>query len=233
IMPGGLRQALAPLIAAPAAFFGALAMSGLPVFTDVRAVVAVLFTGASAVLSIAYAEILERRRRALWTASSTDPLSELFNRRYLIERFEDLQTEATARGAPLSVLVFDIDQFKRINDTYGHAAGDDVIRAVARLLSESTRATDLSGRLGGEEFVLVLDGSDADFAATVGERVRASVESTRFPLSSGELCVTISVGITTQPAGEHRSIDQLLREADDALYRSKRTGRNRVTVFAP
>lgn len=230
IMPGGLRRALLPIAVAPAIFFGVLATGSSPVFADMRAVVAALFTAMSALLSIAYAEINERRRRAIWTASSVDSLSQLFNRRYLLERFAELHAAAQALRQPLSVLVVDIDEFKRINDTYGHAAGDVVIRGVARLLSESTRATDLSGRLGGEEFVLVLEGHDSDIAAAVGERIRASVEETSFPIAGAELRVTISVGVTTQAVGATRTIDDLLREADDALYASKRSGRNRVSI---
>jgi diguanylate cyclase (GGDEF)-like protein len=232
IMPGGIRRALAPVVASPLLFFGVLAATGAPVFADSRAVVAVLFTGTSASLSLAYAQVLERRRRAVWTASSIDSLSGLFNRRYLLERFEALQAKTREARLPLSVLLFDIDEFKRINDTHGHAAGDEVIRAVASILSNSTRATDLSGRLGGEEFVLVLDDTDHDVALAVGERIRASVEAAHIETAEGAVHVTLSVGITSQPADEGRSIDALLREADDALYRSKRAGRNRVTMFA-
>jgi diguanylate cyclase (GGDEF)-like protein len=232
IMPGGMRRALLPVVVAPFIFFGILAASGVAVLGDMRAAVAVVFTACSAALSLAYAEILERRRRAIWTASCIDSLSQLYNRRYLLERFEALQEVTHRAGVPLSVLLFDIDEFKRINDTHGHTAGDVVIREVANVLAESTRAGDLSGRIGGEEFVLVLDRTDAETAAAIGERIRASVAATRVRLASGELGVTLSVGVTTQPGGAQRTIDQLMREADDALYRSKRDGRNRVTVFA-
>ena len=232
IMPGGSRLAALPILVSLALFFAVLAAKGAPIFASTRDVLAFVFTITGGVLSLAYAEVSERRRRAVWTASSIDSLSRLSNRRHLLERFEELCARATSRGAPISVLLFDIDRFKRINDSHGHAAGDVVIRAVAGMLLESSRATDLSGRLGGEEFVVVLDDADSEVAAAVAERIRASVEAARFLVEAGELAVTLSVGISTQPGGEQRSIDELLREADAALYESKREGRNRITLFS-
>lgn len=232
IVPGGLRYAIFPVLAAPVVYFGALAISGVSVMSDVRSMVAVNFTLASAVLSLAYAEVLERRRRDTFEASSIDSLSGLFNRRFLLERFAELEARAEENGSPLGVILLDVDEFKRINDTHGHAAGDLVIQAVAQVIRESIRATDLSGRFGGEEFAVILDGADEEAARRVGERIRETVEATEIHLPGGALTVTVSAGITIKPAGEARSLDRLLREADEALYRSKRAGRNRVTVSA-
>ncbi|HWM46786.1 MAG TPA: PleD family two-component system response regulator [Xanthobacteraceae bacterium] len=163
----------------------------------------------------------------------TDGLTGLHNRRYMETHVTTLVEQAAARGKPLSVLVLDIDYFKSINDTYGHDAGDDVLREFSLRLKKSIRGIDLACRYGGEEFVVVMPETDLAIAAAVAERVRRGIATESFPISQGARAVdvTISVGI----AGLMHPTDtaaEILKRADQALYRAKRDGRNRVVADA-
>ncbi len=230
IMPGGAARAAPAILMALGIFFGLMPHDFHLEYGDVRPKVILLLNSVAAGLSLAYAEVLERWRKGASTASSVDALTELYNRRYLLERFGTLHAEARTEPRPISVLVLDIDHFKRVNDTLGHAAGDDVIRSVARTLAGSIRANDIAGRLGGEEFVLVLDHCDVGAATSVGERIRATIANTPLRLGAETLRATVSIGIATQPAGAFIEAETLLRAADDALYESKRAGRDRITI---
>lgn len=162
----------------------------------------------------------------------TDGLTGLHNRRYLDNHLKTLFNRAAARSRPLSLCITDIDRFKTVNDTYGHDAGDEVLREFARRIRSTVRGADLACRYGGEEFVVVMPDTDAASAAAVAERLRGIIEATAFPLPSGEkLFVTASLGISTfSPSIE--TPEQLLKSADQALYRAKTEGRNRVVASA-
>lgn len=158
-----------------------------------------------------------------------DGLTGLLNRRELLRRAEGALAQAHEHGAPLAAILFDIDHFKRFNDTYGHAIGDEVLRLVARSASDAVREADLLGRYGGEEFTVVLPQSDARAALEVAERLRALLAATALQTEAhGALAVTISVGVACCDPGE--ALDALLHRADLALYESKRRGRNAVTL---
>jgi two-component system cell cycle response regulator len=163
----------------------------------------------------------------------TDGLTGLHNRRYLERHLATLVQQATARGKPLSVLVVDVDHFKSINDTYGHAAGDEVLREFARRVRKAVRGIDLAGRLGGEEFVIAMPDTDAALAMLVGERLRQRIAGDPFRIARGEqaITVTVSIGIASLTTGDETP-DVLLRRADEAVYRAKRNGRNRVVAAA-
>jgi diguanylate cyclase (GGDEF)-like protein/PAS domain S-box-containing protein len=163
----------------------------------------------------------------------TDPLTGLFNRRHLLEIAERDVELARRHKHPLATLMIDIDHFKAVNDTYGHATGDEVLCAVATRLRGSLRTSDIFGRVGGEEFVAVLPETEAEQARIVAERVRCAVGNEPVHTKAGEIGVTASVGLATltDRNGDAPSIlDSLLKSADEALLEAKRAGRNRVRV---
>ncbi|MBY5348396.1 PleD family two-component system response regulator [Rhizobium leguminosarum] len=163
----------------------------------------------------------------------TDPLTGLYNRRYLDNHLNVLFNRSMARGRPLSVLITDIDRFKHVNDTYGHDGGDEVLREFSNRVRSTIRGADLACRYGGEEFVVVMPDTSPEIAAAVAERLRAAIESAPFMLKhSGEaLNVTASFGIASRIASV-LTPGQLMKQADLALYEAKNTGRNRVVAAA-
>ena len=176
---------------------------------------------------------LREKNATLARLSTTDPVTGLRNRRYVTE-FLSLELLRAARyKTPLAVLMLDLDHFKRINDTYGHRVGDTVLQAVAEVLRGTLRATDVAGRYGGEEFLVVLPQTDLQGAAVLGERVRAAIEQTTIPVEGAEpLSVTVSIGVAALGDGAC-SAEQLVERADAALYAAKDAGRNRVALEAP
>jgi two-component system, cell cycle response regulator len=162
----------------------------------------------------------------------TDGLTGLHNRRYMESHAGTLVEQATSRGKPLTVLVLDIDYFKSINDSYGHDAGDDVLREFAIRIRKSIRGIDLACRYGGEEFVVLMPETDMSVATKVAERLRRCIASEPFPIQQGarQIEVTISVGIAALGDGDNAA--SVLKRADQALYRAKRDGRNRVVPDA-
>jgi two-component system cell cycle response regulator len=163
----------------------------------------------------------------------TDALTGLYNRRYMETHLGTLVDQAAARGKPIAVLMLDIDYFKSVNDTYGHDAGDDVLREFAIRLRKSIRNIDLACRYGGEEFVIVMPETDIGVATMVAERLRRRIATEPFAIQQEMrlLDVTISIGIATrQEAGDTAAT--ILKRADQALYRAKRDGRNRVVPDA-
>ncbi len=163
----------------------------------------------------------------------TDALTGLFNRRYMENHLATLIEQATARGKPLAVMVLDIDYFKSVNDTYGHDAGDDVLRDFALRVKRSIRGIDLACRCGGEEFVIVMPETDMAVAAMVAERLRRRIAAEPFAISQGarSIPVTLSIGIAGL-RGREDNPASLIKRADQALYRAKRDGRNRVVPDA-
>lgn len=162
----------------------------------------------------------------------TDGLTGLHNRRYMETHLRQLVQRARDGGRPLSVLVADIDFFKRVNDTYGHDAGDAVLREFAARFRRNTRGIDLACRMGGEEFVIIMPETDIGRAFQVGERLRACVAAEPFQINSEtRLRVTASVGLATLERREDTP-EALFRRADQALYSAKRDGRNRVVADA-
>lgn len=163
----------------------------------------------------------------------TDPLTGLHNRRYMEGHLESLVGDSAHTGKQVSLLIFDIDHFKAVNDTYGHPAGDAVLKEFAQRIAHNVRGVDLCCRLGGEEFVVVMPDTDADFAKVVAERLRVCIASRPFTLDDGEtmLDVTVSIGLATTIGGGDRPSD-LLSRADDCLYEAKRSGRNKVVAQA-
>lgn len=158
-----------------------------------------------------------------------DPLTGLNNRHFLDAYMDKLIERAKRRNAPISMLITDIDKFKTVNDTYGHDAGDEVLREFARRLRSTVRGADLACRFGGEEFVVLMPDTTHEMALQVAERLRDSIESLGFNLPSGHppLDLTTSVGVASFDFGVDNS-QSLLKRADDALYEAKNSGRNQV-----
>ncbi len=156
-----------------------------------------------------------------------DGLTNLHNRRYLTDFLERELARARRHARPLSVLMFDIDKFKSINDTHGHLCGDAVLRELSHRLRPTTRREDLLTRYGGEEFCVVLVETDHPQAMGAGERIRRTVEGAVFDFDGENIPVTVSVGVATA-SPEHETPDLLLQAADANLYHAKRTGRNKV-----
>lgn len=171
--------------------------------------------------------IMTKERIALGhkTAAMTDPLTGLYNRRAFYELSQQLIARQARTSALVSVLGFDLDHFKSINDRFGHAVGDDALRLFAAIARNNLRATDVLARLGGEEFAAILPGGGAE-ATLVAERLRAAFQAAAIDISSHRIGATVSVGVATAPAPV--SIEMLLERADTALYKAKGNGRNRV-----
>jgi diguanylate cyclase (GGDEF)-like protein len=159
------------------------------------------------------------------TAATTDPLTGVLNRRGFFEAAAIVMRRNSKAMAPVSVLAFDLDHFKSINDRYGHAVGDAVLQSFARVVRETMRAGDIIGRLGGEEFVAFLPGTLAD-AAAAAERVRSAFAATSMVRSGQRIAATVSIGVAC--GSPVAAIDALITRADAALYRAKSQGRDRV-----
>jgi len=178
----------------------------------------------------------ERLRDSVQTSMElavTDALTGLYNRRYMESHVGTLVDRSAARGKSLSVLLLDIDYFKAINDTYGHDAGDDVLRDFSDRLRACIRGIDLACRYGGEEFVVVMPDTDIGVATMVAERIRRRVAGDMFAIHNGQksIEVTISIGIAARSTPEDTAA-MILKRSDEALYRAKRDGRNRVVADA-
>jgi len=173
---------------------------------------------------------MSRLNDELKVASRIDGLTGLFNRRYWQERFEQAYKLARRREKPSTALMLDIDHFKKVNDTYGHQAGDSVIQSLAHLIKRCVRETDLAGRYGGEEFAVILTDSAVDNAVTVAERLRRLAEHSQVEHEGQIIKFNISVGLAEfSPLCD--SPMEWLERADQALYQAKQTGRNRYCVW--
>ena len=174
---------------------------------------------------------LKSMNERLQELSVTDTLTGLHNRLYFRARIGHEFERADRYRSHLSCAMADIDHFKQVNDTYGHATGDAVLKDIGLIFKEALRRIDLAARYGGEEFVFLLPETDEDEALLVGERIREAVERHRFEHEGQVVELTISVGIATFPHTAIESEDRLIDCADQALYRAKRSGRNRVEQF--
>ena len=177
-------------------------------------------------LQLAEMAVLNRRLRA---AALTDVLTDLPNRRYAMKRLEQELARSQRSGAPLSVMMLDIDFFKKVNDLYGHDVGDHVLRETASMLQSMTRRGDVVCRLGGEEFLVICSNCDLAEAARSAERIRAAIESHAISMAGADRGVTVSLGVAQRTA-EIQDVDQLLKQADRRVYEAKARGRNRVVA---
>jgi two-component system cell cycle response regulator len=172
-----------------------------------------------------------RMYQALEEQATTDGLTGLVNHRTFQERFSAMLGRADRHRFKVALLLTDIDHFKRINDSYGHPTGDQVLKRVALILKGSARKIDIVARYGGEEFAIVLEGTDRNGARQLAERIRQEVEEQSFESAKGRFQATLSLGVAVYP-DDARSKQDVITRADQALYAAKHGGRNR-TVCAP
>ena len=160
-----------------------------------------------------------------------DTLTGLYNRRYFEERFGVDAQKAFYGGTPLSLVMVDIDLFKKVNDTFGHTEGDRVLFQISSLLKSSVRKKDTVARYGGEEFILILPEAGLEESFVIAERIRRLVESTPFEVAGAQVNLTLSMGISNFPSHRAKSKEELVKMADQALYDAKRGGRKKVCIF--
>ena len=174
------------------------------------------------------------KNRLLSEVSTRDALTGLYNRWFVMEKIDSEINRALRHGSPMSLLMLDIDHFKRINDTWGHSAGDQVLQAIGQLLRDSCRVYDVPGRYGGEEFCIVLPETKPGNTSVVAERIRRRLEATELACGDGSVVVTASIGIAGMEAADSAEIlspAALVDRADRALYSAKSRGRNRVETW--
>lgn len=179
------------------------------------------------ILDITERKALETRLAHL---AQYDPLTGLLNRRAILAHLEALHHDRRGQGQPVCLMMCDVDHFKSINDRYGHAVGDEVLRHVAHVLRAHLRDADALGRIGGEEFLVVLDSADLEQASQVAHRLRQAMASTAVATGNRNITVTISVGVAQSLAGDEDWASVIAR-ADDGLYAAKHAGRDRVMVM--
>jgi diguanylate cyclase (GGDEF)-like protein len=161
-----------------------------------------------------------------------DTLTGLYNRRYFEERLGVDAQKSFYSGTPLSLVMVDIDHFKKINDTFGHTEGDQVLCKISSLLKTSVRKKDTVARYGGEEFILILPEAGLEESFVIAERIRRQVENTSFEVGQTQVNLTLSMGISNFPSHRAKSKEDLVKMADQALYDAKRGGRNKVCIFS-
>lgn len=173
---------------------------------------------------------LEEHQRLLQEQATTDPLTNLKNRRAFAEVGLQHFMLAQRHSNDLSLIALDIDHFKKINDTYGHAGGDEALVAIAQVLMTSTRQTDIVARVGGEEFSILLPNTNRVGAGVLAERIRVAVKNNKFSVAGSQLSLTVSVGVAAFGNEAKDSLEQLMEVADRRLYLAKQAGRNRVVI---
>jgi diguanylate cyclase (GGDEF)-like protein len=174
------------------------------------------------------------KNSALSEISARDSLTGLYNRWYVMEKIDSEMNRSLRHGSPVSLIMMDIDHFKRVNDSFGHSAGDRVLRSVGQVLRDSCRVYDVAGRYGGEEFCIVLPETRVGNTTVVAERIRERLAASRFDVGDESVVVTASIGIAgieSVEAEDGLSPLSLINRADQALYSAKHHGRNRVEMW--
>jgi diguanylate cyclase (GGDEF)-like protein len=190
-----------------------------------------ILVGSTTILKFTYHDNLDEVfQRQMYESSLRDGLTRAFNKKYFTDRLESEFTFAIRHTASLALVMFDIDHFKKVNDTYGHPAGDAILTDLSALMMISLRTEDIFARYGGEEFAVICRGSDLAQAQVIGERLRRAAEARQFTFQDKIIPVTISVGVAALPDPNIKDAAAFVVAADGALYRSKQGGRNRVSL---
>jgi diguanylate cyclase (GGDEF)-like protein len=169
--------------------------------------------------------------KELYKMAIIDPVTNIYNKRFFLERLKDEFSHAKRSKMGLSLLMIDIDFFKKVNDTHGHLAGDMLLHQLAKIVKSMVRGEDVLARYGGEEFAAILRGSKKDGAFNLAERIRLKVESSPLIFEEKKIPITISIGVASlDEVNKHSELDELIKDADEKLYQSKQNGRNRTTA---
>jgi two-component system cell cycle response regulator len=189
--------------------------------------------GSNTVLKFSIQDALEEQyQRSIYESATRDGLTRVYNKKYFLETVRKEFSYCLRHRVPLSLVLFDVDHFKKINDAYGHPAGDYVLTRIAQRVSDTVRTEDLLARYGGEEFALMLRESAEDQALACAERCRYAVDKADFVFGGTPIKVTISLGVATLLDSDFSQPEDLIAAADKYLYRAKRAGRNRVDAKA-
>lgn len=176
---------------------------------------------------------LERQKLILYKAATTDQLTDIYNRAYLMDVLQTEYQRSQRFSEVFSCVIFDIDDFKKVNDTYGHQMGDEVIKNIASIARKNIRSTDIVGRYGGEEYLIIMPNTDAKGATIIAEKIREMVAKTDFRNRKKRITCTISLGISDTTIRSIKSHDDVLFNSDSALYQAKKTGKNKTITFTP
>jgi diguanylate cyclase (GGDEF)-like protein len=206
-------------------------VNGAPVTTQLLKDGDKIRLGSTTILKFTYNDQLDESfQQQMYEAALRDGLTKAFNKKYFLDRLETEVAYARRHQTHLSLLMFDVDHFKRVNDTYGHLAGDYVLAKLSKVASATVRTEDVFARYGGEEFGVICRGVPLPSAGILAERIRAIVETTVFDHEGHRLPITISIGVAGHPETPVETVAQLIAAADQALYEAKRAGRNRVLL---
>jgi diguanylate cyclase (GGDEF)-like protein len=187
--------------------------------------------GSTTILKFTYNDHLDESfQQQMYEAALRDGLTKAYNKKYFLDRLETEIAYARRHQASLSLLMFDVDHFKRVNDTHGHLAGDYVLAKLAKVASGTVRTEDVFARYGGEEFGVICRGVTLPNAGILAERIRSTIETTIFEHEGTKLPITVSIGVAGHPEAPVETASQLIAAADAALYEAKRGGRNRVLL---
>lgn len=189
--------------------------------------------GRTTILKFTYHDDLDESfQRRIMNSAIRDGLTKAYNKRYFVKQFETEFRFSKRHNSQLSLLLLDIDHFKKVNDVHGHLAGDAVLVEFAKAVAASVRAEDIFARYGGEEFAVICRSIDSEHAILFGERLRLIVESLKIVHDGTEIPVTVSIGCANMPNYDANNTADLIEAADKALYASKKNGRNRVTMYS-
>jgi diguanylate cyclase (GGDEF)-like protein len=191
-----------------------------------------ILVGSTTVLKFTYHDKLDEVfQRQMYESALRDDLTKAFNKKYFVDRVESEYAYSIRHDAPLALVTFDIDHFKKINDAYGHPGGDYVLAELSSTMHASIRVEDVFARIGGEEFAVLCRGADLTQGQIVGDRLRTSILQRKFVFEGQTIPVTISVGVAAVPNGSIKDAMEFIAASDQVLYEAKRGGRNRVCIW--
>ena len=228
LMPGGWRQTIGPMLGAYVSYLAVLA--GVVGFTTfgLAELSMTFFQLIGVAAGILVSEAIEKWRIRLEKASITDTVTGCMTRSYIMTRLDEYLRSRERKARVFSVLLLDLDNFKQVNDRYGHAVGDEVLKQTASIMMSMVRNTDICGRYGGDEFVILLNDCNEEQADTVAEHIREKISKNSVLATKELITVTVSIGVATATSNTDIIARELLKQADEGMYQSKSAGRNTI-----